>query len=133
MITARLQLRKPDKHGSGEWQASRGARKHNGIDYSCAEGSVILTPVKGYITKLGYPYGDDLSFRYVQVTDEFENDHRFFYIEPSVQKDEFVMVGDEIGVMQNLIARYPGINNHVHYEVKHLGEYLNPDELGDNS
>lgn len=118
--------RKQDRHGSGEFGASRGSRRHNGVDKACYPGSIVLAVSAGEVTKLGYPYGDDLSFRYVQVTDAAGNDVRYFYVEPSVHVGQQVAAGDELGVSQPLGDRYEGITEHVHLEVKRGGDYVDP-------
>lgn len=132
MIFASLPQRVPDSAGDGAFGASRGDRTHNGIDYSCSPGTGILAPCDGVVTKLGYPYGDDLSYRYVQVTDTDGLDHRVFYIEPQVRLNQNVIEGtSQIGEAQDICARYPdqGMANHCHYEVKDGDEYLDPGEL----
>ena len=92
-------------------------KKHNGVDYACAPGSTIFSLTGGTVTKIGYPYGDDLSFRYVQVTDADGNDIRYFYVSPSAVMGELIDIGDELGQLQDLGLRYPGITSHVHFEV----------------
>ena len=132
MILAKLPHRAPDDYGSGEYRASRGNRLHNGIDYQCAAGAEIVAPVTGLVTKLGYPYGDDLSYLYVEITDHAGERHRVFYVDPHCDVGDTVMFGvSVIGVAQNVAAKYTKghMNNHVHYEVKSPdGSYRNPEE-----
>ena len=119
-----------DPWGAGHFGASRGDRVHRGVDYACIKESILLSPVKGEVTKLGYPYSDDYSFRYVEVTDNRGYRHRFFYVEPLVYEGNKVKVGHKLGIVQNLQTRYPDITNHVHYEVIDLdGDYLNPEQI----
>ena len=131
MLTVKTPKRGSDTWGSGAFGASRGKRNHMGIDYSAAEGSILCTPVTGHVTKLGYCYGDDLSYRYVQIKDQEGNRHRLFYVEPDVVVGDEVVEGDEIGEVQNIVRRYPtpkGMKNHVHYEIIDTNElYVNPD------
>lgn len=127
MITAKLKHRGADKWGSGEFGASRGDRTHSGIDYACEPGMLICAPVSGVITKLGYPYADDLSFRYVQITNDHGQDYRVFYVEPRVEEGWEIRHGDVIGECQDLRDRYPGMVNHVHLEIKHDGKFCNPE------
>jgi murein DD-endopeptidase MepM/ murein hydrolase activator NlpD len=120
-----------DEEGSGLYGASRGKRKHTGIDLAAPAGSVLLSPVCGYVTKLGYPYGDDLSFRYVQVSTlpDGGDDYRFFYVKPrkGLEVGEQIERGDRLGRVQTLQNRYPGIIDHVHFEVINAdGEYVDP-------
>ena len=117
-----------DNWGSGEFGAPRGDRKHRGIDYAALPGSLVLSPVTGTVTKLGYPYSDDLEFRYVQITSEDGADHRVFYVDPNVKVGDRVFQGRSvIGEAQDLTGRYPGITPHVHYEIKLNGSYIDPE------
>ncbi len=127
MLRVQTKLRGTDSYGSGRYGASRGTRKHTGIDYAVLEGSTLLSPIAGRVSKLGYPYGDDLSFRYVQITTEDNFAWRFFYIEPAVRVPLFVKVGDVLGSVQDLDGRYPGITPHIHLEIKNSeGTFENP-------
>lgn len=119
-----------DTAGSGEYGSSRGRRTHRGIDYLVAPGDEICSHIHGRVTKLGYPYGDDLTYRYVEVTCLAELKHRFFYVEPSVAIGDIVAPGEPVGVAQDITARYPdqGMLPHCHYEVKMGDGYINPDD-----
>jgi len=126
LITSILPVRGNDAHGSGAWGASRGSRTHKGIDFAAFPLTRICSPIDGECTKLGYPYGDDLSFQYVEVTDERGRQHRFFYLEPLVKVGDTIKTGQPLGTVQDLERRYHGITPHCHYEIKRNGEYLNP-------
>jgi len=128
VIRARLVQRQPDPAGDGAFGAPRGDRTHNGIDYACLPGTIILSPIYGQVTKLGYPYADALMYRYVEITDTFGLRHRVFYIDPLVDLNRRVSTGDEIGAVQDIAAKYPGqgMTNHCHYEVKRGDTYLDP-------
>ena len=118
-----------DLFGSGAFHASRGRRTHNGIDIKCMAGNKACSNVAGVVTKLGYPYGDDLSYRYIEITDDNANRVRFFYVEPTVVNGQIIEVDDVIGVSQDLGRRYGGITNHVHLEVKQIdGSFVDPSE-----
>ena len=120
MIKARLSKRS-DAAGEGHFGASRGSRTHKGQDYECFPGAIIESPIKGYITKLGYPYADDLSYRYVEITQSLStNKYRIFYVEPSVKLGDGVLPGDAIGAAQDVAKRYPNesMTCHVHLEIK---------------
>lgn len=122
-----LPLRGADSWGSGAYGAPRGSRKHKGIDYAASPGTVLESNVAGRVTKLGYPYGDDLSFRYVEVTSEDGYRHRFFYVYPRVGRGDVVAAGDVLGVVQDSTGRYEGITNHVHYEILKPGSKASVD------
>ena len=111
-----------DPAGSGTFGASRagGTRVHKGKDYEVAEGDAINSPVLGKVTKIGYPYGDDLSYRYIQVTDMDGNDHRMFYVSPDKQLKvgDTVKQGDKVGTAQDVAKKHGGeMKTHVHYEI----------------
>lgn len=130
-MKARVELNKrgTDSWGSGEYGASRGKRKHKGVDYVCEVGAEVYPVNTGVVTKLGYPYGDDLSYRYVQVTANGMH-YRYFYVEPTVLLGAHVHPNMVIGTAQNLDKRYAGITPHIHLEVKDdSGEYYNPEEF----
>lgn len=120
-----------DPAGSGHFGARRGGRSHRGIDYRCTPGLGVLSPAIGYVSKLGYCYSDDLTWRYVQVTDTGGLFHRLFYVDPSLQVGDRVTTESVVGVAQDISTRYPGqqMRPHVHYEVMRDGEYLNPETL----
>lgn len=125
-----------DPGGNGRFGAPRGTRLHMGIDYNVSPGSQVLSPVDGHVTKLGYPYGDDLSYRYVQITTQGRYEHRLFYVLPA----EDLVVGNRVetnttvlGTAQDVSTRYPiprGMAPHVHYEIRDQhGLYINPEAL----
>lgn len=118
--------RKCDGHGCGHYGASRGTRKHNGIDLSCKPLTGVNSPVAGTVTKIGYPYSDDLSYRYVEISNQGYA-FRVFYIDPMVEKGQTVSKNSIIGEAQDLRDRYKGITNHVHFEIKNAdGEFIDP-------
>jgi murein DD-endopeptidase MepM/ murein hydrolase activator NlpD len=127
-MLARLPLRGTDQYGSGGFGASRGNRKHMGVDLACYPGTRILSLWTGEVTKIGYPYHEHRQFRYVEVRGEGTGNHyRVFYISPDVKRGEFVYNLDKLGTAQDLTTLYPDITNHVHFEVKNANdEYVDP-------
>jgi len=123
-----------DPAGSGEFLAPRGPGKsHNGIDYICHVGQEVLSPIKGTVTRIGYAYSDDLSWRYVEVHCEARDlYHRVFYIDPLVERGATVSTTDPIGTAKDISDRYPDSDMlpHIHYEVRDAdGKFLNPEAL----
>ncbi|MEM1437151.1 MAG: M23 family metallopeptidase [Pseudomonadota bacterium] len=124
-----LPPRIPDKQGSGDWHASRagGTRKHKGVDYDAPVGFVLHAPVTGVVTKLGYPYEDDLSFRYVEITDPGGSKYRCFYVKPIVKLGCHVIANQTpIGTVQNVASRAEGMSNHVHFEIQRGSRHVDP-------
>lgn len=127
-MKATLAIRGIDPHGAGHYGAPRGERTHKGVDYACYPGTSIHPTTQGTITKLGYPYAHDLSFRYVEVTDVNNNRHRYFYLDPLVEEGQAVSTKTTIGIVQEL--PYDGITHHCHYEVINSdGDYVNPEDF----
>lgn len=121
-----MPFRRCDGHGCGGFGDSRGARKHKGVDLACRPGTAVNSPVSGRVTKLGYPYGDDLSFRYVEISTNGYR-YRVFYVEPTVSEGDEVSRDSFIGKSQSLDGRYSGITEHVHFEVMNpAGEIVDP-------
>lgn len=119
-------IRGCDRYGCGYYEASRSYGLHRGVDLVHAPGEQVCSPVFGEVTKLGYPYKDDLSFRYVQVS-MHGHDFRLFYVDPCVKVGDIVSFGAVIGTVQDLSKRYgSGMTNHVHFEIMKDGEYINP-------
>lgn len=127
---AALPIRQTDNYGSGLFGASRdgGSRTHKGVDFCCYPGTKILAPACGRVIKIGYPYGDDLSFRYVRIETVRGDIHTVMYISPLVEVGDSVIGGlTAIGESQDLQKRYPsGMTNHVHYDIKKQGVYVDP-------
>lgn len=119
-----------DKWGSGEYGAPRGDHTHNGIDIACYPNSIICAIRPGTVTKLGHPYSPadphKGHYRYVQVTDDKGNNMRYFYIAPFVSDGQIIETGQPIGISQSFDDVYPGITNHVHFEVKKDGKVIDP-------
>ena len=143
-------IERNDALGLGHYGAPRGSRTHKGIDFAVFPGSLILAPVNGIITKYGYPYRDDLSWRYIEITqsdcapyvttEEDKGDcaicgrahprHRLFYVAMvEVYPGEHVYKGQKIGYLQNIAQRYPGMTPHVHYEIKINKRYIDPSTI----
>jgi murein DD-endopeptidase MepM/ murein hydrolase activator NlpD len=126
------QVRGTDDYGSGAYGASRGNRKHNGLDFIVLPKQEVFALNDGIVTKLGYPYADDLRYRYVEVTDSDENRLRYFYVDPGVSKGAKLLKGAVIGTAQDLGRRYSRngktITPHIHFEVILKGNHIDPEE-----
>lgn len=123
-----LLIRSPDIQGAGHFGASRGSRKHNGIDLVLPIGSSVFSPINGAITKVGYPYRDPdkKHIRYVEITKDSYK-YRVFYICPKVEVGDVVTTKDIIGISQELGNFYKGITEHIHLEIKDItSKYIDP-------
>lgn len=126
-----LDIRGCDSQGCGEFGASRGSRKHIGVDLCCDPGTEIKSPVPGVVTKLGWPYGNPnkVHIRYVQIT-QGDYNYRVFYVDPSVEVGQQVTSDTVIGNSQALGTFYRGITEHIHFEIKNNeGGVIDPTPL----
>ena len=127
-----LSPRGKDAYGSGEFGASRTGHIHAGVDYVASAGQRVYAPIAGVVTRIGHPYSDDASFRYVEITNpQLGYKARVMYVGPQVQEGERIHLGEEIGRAQTLQRRYPrGITDHVHLEIARLnGGAMNAAQL----
>lgn len=116
--------REHDAYGSGEFGASRdgGSRDHAGVDYLAEAGQDVLAPISGYVSKVGYVYGDDRGLRYVEIANPaLRYVARVMYVESAVVEGQAVRLGQTIGTAHSLQQRYPGITDHVHLELSRSG------------
>jgi len=127
-----IRVRSSDCHGSGAYGASRGNRTHNGIDIVTHANESVVAYESGEVSYLGWPYrpSDDKKgkYRLVEVT---SNGYRlrYFYVGLLVELGDYIERGQTIGWSQDLECTYPGITQHVHFEVKDpKGRYIDPVE-----
>lgn len=128
-------VRGTDGYGSGMFGAHRdgvrGGRKHHGADYVAAAGAIVRAPINGVVTRIGYAYRRNVSLRFIELRDETTRQSaRVFYVAPDVSVGDDVSAGDQIGLVQSLQRRYPGITNHVHVEIDDArGRAIDPETV----
>lgn len=141
MVLAQLPERGSDDWGQGHYGAPRGNRTHRGIDFHTIPGMGITSPLMGTVTKIGWPYANE-KFRYVQITDHLGRHHRFFYVYPNVKKGASVAIGQVMGFAQDIAEKYNSrdivkegkrgpMKNHIHYEIKEAGSFIDPNTVYD--
>ncbi len=98
-------VRLMDHFGSGLFNAPRGKDKHNGVDFICKPGQVVVSPIDGLIVRKAFPYFDK---EYTGVL--LENDSlslKLFYFIPDKKILGFkVKQGDRLGIAQDISKRY---------------------------
>lgn len=120
--------RKCDAKGCGYYGASRGTRKHVGIDFVTVVGEPIYAPVSGKVTRLPYA-ASDLVHRGIEIKTGNEV-HQLFYIKPSVPVGTYVKKGQIIGTADDLRKKYgSSMTNHVHHEIEVNGKFIDPTYL----
>lgn len=123
-------LRGCDPLGCGSFGASRGSRSHNGIDIVATPGQDIFSPINGKVTRVAYPYSDDLSYTGLEIV----NDNykvKMFYLSPTIVIGKTVKAGEKIGIAQNISVKHgEAMVNHVHFEVRNsANQLINPTDL----
>lgn len=118
-----------DDFGSGAFHASRGNRKHNGVDYACVPGQDIYMPVEGKIERIAYPYASDLKWMGCYLTNRYIG-IMMFYIRPNHKLiGQHIKQGDIIGKAQNIANKYntkdKTMTPHVHLQI----QWVNPELL----
>jgi len=113
-----VELRGIDPMGSGAFAASRGGRRHKGVDYKKEAGEEIFTPIGGLVTRIGLCYEGE-SYKLVEI---FSHKGaflwRFLYVDPVVRSGMVLHEGDLIGHSQDIASKYGnGMINHCHVEV----------------
>lgn len=120
--------RKKDAKGEGHYGASRGSRKHMGIDFVTVPGQNIIAPISGKVTKLPYA-ASDLVHRGIEIKNGNEM-HQLFYVIPLVKVGQMVKKGQIIAKADSLLSKYgASMTNHVHHEVEVNGKFINPTSL----
>ncbi len=134
-----MKIRGQDDWGAGHYGASRGSRRHNGVDVVNSPGDAVKSLTYGTVTKVGWCYGwkkhpDRKHLRYVQVTLD-GNDCRYFYCKPTAAQGDKIKPGDELGIAHDLNAvfvdeRKRPMTQHYHLEIIGTdGEFVNPADM----
>ena len=130
MIKGLAPLRESDEYGSGAYLAPRNGKVHNGVDIAFFPGTGIFSLRHGRVSKIGFPHNihDPVKghLRYVQITDIRGFEARYFYLNVAVSMDQIVSPNYIIGHTQTLQGIYPGITDHIHFEVKKDGQFVEP-------
>ncbi len=113
-------VRTKDNWGEGRYGASRGNRKHKGVDYICKPGQKVVSPINGIIIREAKPYAKS---KYSGLL--IAGEHiaiKMFYFEPLKIPGHEIMgkeikKGDTIGIAQDISEKYPGMDPHIHLEI----------------
>lgn len=113
--------REHDSYGQGEFGARRdgGARRHEGVDYEARAGQTVVSPISGYVTKIGFAYAEDQHLKFVEITNPaLRVAARVFYVNLKVEVGQPVAMGRPLGTAKSLQRKYPGgMTDHVHLEI----------------
>jgi hypothetical protein len=110
-----------DRYGDGAFHASRdgGHREHEGVDYVAHAGQEVVAPISGEVEHIGFAYPGDPSLKYVEIENPaLRLTAKVFYVNPSVEVGQTVVLGKPIGTAHTLQRKYRhGITDHVHLEI----------------
>jgi murein DD-endopeptidase MepM/ murein hydrolase activator NlpD len=121
-----VRFRGCDKFGCGYYGASRdgGTRTHMGTDIIAAKGQPVYAPISGLIYQgPAYASGKHPELRMVRIKGD-KLSVNIMYV--SAATSGYVLEGDLIGYAQTLQAKYPGIHDHIHFEVLANGVKIDP-------
>ena len=122
-----------DGYGSGAYLAPRGARVHRGIDLFIPPGYPVHAPRNGRIGRVGGTVYSNAApekqhMKLITLIDDDGFEHMIMYVKEAqgLSRNRRVKAGDVIGYAQGLAYLYPGIGEHVHYQVSYGNVYFHP-------
>lgn len=130
-VVKNQKLRECDPAGCGNFGASRGSRKHYGVDIITVPGEQIYAPISGKVTRHSIPYASSNDYKGIEITGE-KYTVKIFYAIPLMPVGKTVNAGDWIATAQDITKRYTSnMTNHVHVEFydKSTKEILDPTEI----
>lgn len=122
-----------DEKGDGHFGASRGNRLHEGYDFLAAPGQIVKAVIAGKLVR-AYPYAGDVIFAGCKIWGKSFMAKMFYFIPHSNLINENVLAGEEIGIAQDISAKYGGgMKPHIHVAVYSLNptRLLNPEDYFD--
>ena len=116
-------VRLMDSFGSGLFNAPRGKEKHNGIDFICEPGQVIVSPVDGIVIRQAFPYSDK-NYSGVLLGNDSLSLKMFYFIPDKKILGKRVKQGDRLGIAQDISKRYSSKDRkmipHIHLQIECL-------------
>jgi len=122
-----------DPAGDGHFGASRGNRKHEGIDFLCTPGQVVRAIIPGKLV-MAYPYAGDVIFAGCRIWGKDWMCKMFYFIPHDNLINMDVIAGEAIGIAQDISAKYGGgMLPHIHCGLYKLNPTLlvNPENYLD--
>lgn len=118
-----------DPMGCGSFGASRGSRKHKGIDIVAKPGETIFSPITGNVNRYPIPYAGDNRYSGIEIENATYR-VMIFYMKTTLPIGSVVLAGQPIGTAQDLTLKHgSSMTNHVHLEVYKNGVLIDPTDL----
>jgi murein DD-endopeptidase MepM/ murein hydrolase activator NlpD len=134
-IVRPYQKMRNDRKGDGHFGASRGRRRHNGLDIEVLPGHAVYCPIEGIMKRVAYPYGRSRrNGKWLGCAIEGTGLYRgyevkIFYMHPFLLGED-VYPNDIIGKAQAISKRYSrAMTDHLHVEVRYKGQLVDPATL----
>lgn len=133
-ITRPAQKMRNDTQGDGHFGASRGRRRHNGLDIIVTPGSAVYCPIEGFMKRVAHPYGGRRNKKWLGCAIEGTGlylgyEVKIFYMDPFLM-GEYVYPNDIVGKAQAISKKYTSaMIDHLHVEVRYRGMLVNPATL----
>lgn len=109
------QIIRSDSNGKGHYGASRGSRKHKGVDLLCTEYQDVFTPFDGTVRTF-YAYKTDKKYFGIEVKNG-NTKVKIMYVTPIYKTGDYVKKGQVIAHCQDIRKKYSkGMLNHIHVE-----------------
>ena len=103
-----------DSGGDGHFGASRGDRKHNGLDFLCEPGQVIRAAISGKLTR-SRPYYNDVEYVGCGIWGKGYMVKMWYFVPYEDLIHDQVKAGQEIGIAQDISKKYGGgMLPHIH-------------------
>ena len=120
-------IRLMDHFGSGLFNAPRGKVKHNGVDFICEPGQVVVSPMNGIVTRQAFPYADR-DYSGVLLENESLSLKMFYFIPDKKLIGKRVKQGDRLGIAQDISKRYNTkkrtMTPHIHLQIECIDPML---------
>lgn len=107
-----------DPEGDGNYGARRGSRVHNGVDYLCDEGQMVVAPFDMTITRMANPKANSPMSGIAWQRGKSAG--KMFYFKPDPELiGKAVKQGQAIGKAQAVSRDYglPNMKDHIHFQV----------------
>ncbi len=107
-----------DSQGDGHYGASRGTRKHRGVDYECIPSQIVYAPISGKITRRVQVYKDSKKWVGIEIAGRRMTIKLFYVTTDPIRIGTDVKCGEPVGLAQDISERYsPEMIPHVHCEI----------------